>query len=147
MESCWRPREICRQVGIDCGDGFAQRWPERFRGLARLRTDHDGAELRRRTRTKQRHIETGAIGFAVKRSLHQSVGNDADDRTPGLRLRLIVYPDLMSKRTLVAPIFAREARVYNRHRLFRVAVIDSEIASLENLQPGQVIRVGSLRSL
>ena len=126
--------EIGWQIGIDRGDGFAQGRPERFRRLAGMRADNDGAELRRRTGAEQRHIEAGAIGLAIKWPLHQRVGHNADDGAPRLRLRRIENPDLMSERALVAPIFARKTRIHDRDRLFRVAVFEGEIAPLENLQ-------------
>ena len=40
----------------------------------------------------------------------------------------------MTERALVAPIFSRETRVHDCDRLFRIAVVDREIAAFENLQ-------------
>ena len=40
----------------------------------------------------------------------------------------------MPERALIAPMFAREARVHDRDRLLRVAVVDREIAAFMNLE-------------
>ena len=52
----------------------------------------------------------------------------------GCALRGIEDAHLVAERALVAPMFAREAGVHDRDRLFRVAVVDGEIAAFENLQ-------------
>jgi predicted secreted protein len=50
----------------------------------------------------------------------------------------------MSERALVAPVFAREARVHNRDRLLRVAVVDGEIAAFAKLETeGGEVAVGN----
>ena len=119
-----RPGEIDRQIRIELRDGFAQRGPEILRRLSGVRTHNDGAELRRRACPEQRHIESAAITLPIEGTLHQRVGDDADNGAPRLRLRRIEHTDLMPERALVAPIFARKAGVHDRHRLFRIAIFE-----------------------
>jgi hypothetical protein len=65
----------------------------------------------------------------IEWSLHQSVRDDADDRSPGLRFAGIENPDLMTECALIAPIFSRKTRVHDCDRLLRIVVVDGEIAS------------------
>ena len=119
-----RAGEIDRQIRIELRDGLAQRGPEILRRLSRVRAHDDGAELRRRACPEQRHIKAAAIALPIEGSLHQRVGDNADDGAPRLRLRGIEDADLMPERALVAPIFARKAGVHDRDRLFRVAIVE-----------------------
>ena len=43
----------------------------------------------------------------------------------GCSLAGIEDADLMPERALVAPVFARKARVHDRDRLFRIGVVDA----------------------
>ena len=134
MRTRRRAGEIDRQIRIDLRDGFAQRRTQIFRRLSGVRAHHDGAELRRGLAHQQRHIEAGAVGLAIEWALHQRVGHDADDRAPRLRLRRIEMPHLVAERALLPQYFARETGVDDRDRLFRVAIVEGEIAALQNLQ-------------
>ena len=73
--------------------------------------------------------------FADRTALHQRVGHNADDGSPRLRLAGIEDSDLMTDRALIAPMFPRKTRIHNCDRLFRVDIVDGEIAAFENFQP------------
>jgi hypothetical protein len=88
--------------------------------LSGARAGHDGAELRGWSGGQQRNIEANAIPLRIERSLHQHIGGDADDRAPFLGLGWIKQSHLVANRALAGKMFAREARVHDRHRLFRV---------------------------
>src|SRR5207237_8305907 len=82
---------------------------------------------------EQGHVESGGLGQLIEWALHQRVGHDTHDGAPRLFFAGIENAHLVAKRTFVAPMFPGKARVHDRHRLFRVTVVDREIAPLTNL--------------
>ena len=90
--------------------------------------------MRRWLRSEQRHVEAGVVSLLVEGSLHQCVRHHADNGAPRLGLAGIKNPNLMTKRALIAPMLARKTRVHNGDWLFRIGVVDGEIAAFQNFQ-------------
>ena len=98
-----------------------------------MRPHNNGAKLRRRRRAEERSIEAAAVGLLVEWTLHESVWNHSDNRAPWQRLSRIVYAHSASELTGVTKMFSRKAGIHDRHRLFRVTVLDREVAAFQNL--------------
>ena len=128
-------RKIDWQIRIKLSDCFTQRWSKRFCALSGARPNDDCAKLRRWLGSEQRHVEACVVGLLVERPLHQRVRHHADDSAPRLGLAGIENPDLMTKGALIAPMLARKTRVHDRDRVFRIRVVDSEIAAFKDFQP------------
>ena len=52
----------------------------------------------------------------------------------GLRLSRIENANLVTNRALIPPIFSGKTRVHDRDRLFRIGIIEREIAAFQNFQ-------------
>ena len=128
MQSRRRSGKINWQVRIDLSDRSTQRDSERVGSLAAARTNNNCAELRGRRRPEQRNKKSGRLSLLIEWTLHQRVRNQTDNRPPRLRLTGIENPDLVTERTLVAPILSCKTRIHDCDRLLRVGVIDCEIA-------------------
>src|SRR5262249_42757245 len=116
--------KINRHIRIKLSNRSSQRRTERFRLLARARSNDNRAKLGRWRRAKERHIKAGGVGLLIERPLHQSVGNDAYDHSPRLRLTRVENADLMSERALIAQMLPRKTCVHDRDRLLCVRIID-----------------------
>ena len=84
---------------------------------------------------EQRHVKATVIGLLVEWTLHQGVGNHADNcppRTavaPGLKIRTRRPIGLSLPKYL-----SRETGINNRHRLFVIVVVNGEVAAFQNLK-------------
>ena len=133
MQAGRRAGKISRQICVERGDGFAQAQARGFPPLAGMRPHHEGANCGGGRRAEQRHIETGVVGLVIEWTLHQRVGNDADDRAPGLRLAGLKMRTRRPSGISLPQYFCANWRSRSRpavsHRCRR-----REIATLENLQ-------------
>ena len=107
---------------------------ESFGALSLVRAHDDGDELRRGRHAEDRNIKAAVIGLLIEWSLHQRFGHNADDGAPLLRLSRIEDSNPAAERAVVTKIFLRETGAHDRDRLFRIDVINGEVASLQNLQ-------------
>ena len=126
--------KISRQVCVELCNRFAKRRRQSVCVLSCMRAHHHCHKLWRGRHTKNRNVKARVISLLIKRSLHQRFGNNTNDGTPRLRLGGIKYPHTATQRIVVSKIFLREARGDDRDGLFRVVIIDREVAALKNFQ-------------
>src|SRR5262249_49201526 len=103
--------------------------------LASSCTNNDCAKSKGRISAQQRSIKTGCVGLLIEWTLHESIRNHADNGPPRLRFTGIINPNASPDRAFVAPIFSRETGIDDRHRLFGVRIINSEVTAFQYLQP------------
>src|SRR5262249_28231258 len=99
-------RKIDWEISIQLRDRPAQCRAESFCAVAAARPNNDGAKLRYQIASEKGHVESRRLGLLIEWSLHQSVGNDSDNRAPRLGLARIKNADLMTECALIAPILS-----------------------------------------
>src|SRR5260370_465912 len=134
VKSSRRSGKIGWKVRIEFGNRFAQRRAKNVSPLTCPRTNKDRAKLRSRRCAQQWHVKSHALGLLIERTLHQGVWHHSDNGSPRLRIGRIKNPNLMPDPALVAPTFPGTPRIPNCHRLFRIPLVDGEIAAFENFQ-------------
>ena len=88
--------------------------------------------------SEKRHVKAGIVGLLIKRSLHQGIRDHSNDCPPSVRPAGIKNPNLMTNRTLIAPILSSKARVHDRYPLLGIGIIESEVAPFKKFQTERV---------